>query len=124
MSGIGHAKLAAQRGGGHACGMVGEADAFWIRNGSEQVADKTVEFGIGDEVRSLLLQKRSAEHPGEAEQRGTSAGQTVGPVVGSDQFTLHAKCRSLQGDEINLFQSSAIHGLTKHEFISSPMREE
>src|SRR6267154_1193428 len=111
MSSIGHAKLAAQSGGGHACGMVSQAHGLWIGNGTQQIADKAVEFGVGDEMRGLLLPKRSAQNTRQAEQRRISAGQAVRSMVSTDQLTLNAKCRSLQRDEIDFFESRAIHGL-------------
>jgi len=66
----------------------------------------------------LLLAKRSAENTGQAEQRGVSAGQAIGPVIGADQFALHAKGRGLKRNEINVFESGAINRLAKHDCLS------
>ena len=44
----------------------------------------------------------------------TSAGQTVGLAVGTDQLALNAKCGGLQGDKIDVFEHVAVQGLAKH----------
>src|SRR6202020_3192549 len=71
--GVGDAKLAAQRGGGNACVMTGDVEHFDIEHsrighGAQQVADKTIEFGIGDQMSGLLIAKRTAEDARKTEQ--------------------------------------------------------
>ncbi|MGC1536763.1 MAG: hypothetical protein WA795_12725, partial [Candidatus Sulfotelmatobacter sp.] len=78
MSCIGDAKLAAKRDGGHASVMIGDVREFIVQDvrigdGTKQIANQTVEFGIGDEVSGLLVAKGSAENAGKTEQRGIAA---------------------------------------------------
>jgi len=92
---IGDAKLAAKRDRGRASMMIGDVREFVVQDmrigdGTQQVADQTIEFGIGDEVGGLLA-KGSAENTGKTEQRGISASQAIGAVIGGDQFTLDAE---------------------------------
>jgi len=123
MGRIGDAKLAAKRGRGHASVMVGNVREFivqdaWIGDGTQEVADQTVEFGISDEVSGLLMAQGSAENAGKTEQRGIAASQAIGPAIGGDQFTLDAKGSRLKGNEMNVLERSAIDRLAKHDCLS------
>ena len=79
--------------------MIGVAQHLWIGNGAEQVADQAVEFGVGNEVRGLLVAQGAAEHARKTDQRAAAAGQAVGLAVGADQLTLDAECGGLREDE-------------------------
>jgi hypothetical protein len=57
---IGDAKLAAKRGRGDVGVMVRSVYELRIGDCTQQVAHKSVEFRISDEMRRLLLAKRSA----------------------------------------------------------------
>ena len=114
MGSVGDAKLAAKRGRRDAGVMVCDLQDVRIGDRSKQIAHKTVEFCIGDEMSGLLMTKGSAQNSGEAEQRIASAGEAVRSVAGTDQFALDAKCSGLKRDEINVFEGSAINRLAKH----------
>src|SRR5580704_898626 len=90
-----------------------------MRDGAQQVADEVVEFGVEDQVRGLLVEQRSAEHAGQAEQRVAAAGQAIGLAVGADQLTLNAECGGLQRDKVDVFESIAVDRLAKHDDPSS-----
>jgi hypothetical protein len=113
---IGYAKLAAKSSRGHASMIIGNFSVQipGIGDSAQQIADKTVEFRIGDEMCCLLLSKRSTENTGQAEQRGVSAGQAIGPVIGADQFALDTKGSRLKRNEINILESGAVDRLAKH----------
>ena len=66
------AKLTAKRVRGHASLMIDNVHEFIVQemrigDGTQQVADQAVEFGIGDEVSGLLMAHRSAENAGKTE---------------------------------------------------------
>jgi hypothetical protein len=89
-----------------------------IGDGTQQIADQTVEFGIGDEVSGLLMAKGSSENAGETEQGVTAASQAIGPVIGGDQFTLDAKRSRLKRNKMNVLESRAVNRLAKHDCLS------
>ena len=62
-------------------------------------------FEVGDEMRGLLVQQRSAQHARKAQQGMASARQAIGLAVGADQLALDAKCGGLQRDKINVLKS-------------------
>src|SRR5712671_4531713 len=95
--------------------MVADVQNLRVGNGTEQVADKTVEFRISDEMSRLLLTKRTAQNTGQAEQRWIAASQTVRTAICADQLALNAKCRGLKGNEINVFEGIPINCFTKHQ---------
>ncbi len=100
--------------------IVGDAGDFpvdeWVGNSAEQIADEAIEFGIGDEVRGLLVAQRSTEHAREAEQSGIAAGQAIWAAISANQFALNAKCGGLKRDEMNVLKRRAVNSLaiTKH----------
>jgi hypothetical protein len=66
----------------------------------------------------LLMAEGSAEDAGKTEQRGISAGQAVGPVIGGNQFALDAERCGLKRNKVNVLESSAIDRLAKHDCLS------
>jgi hypothetical protein len=66
----------------------------------------------------LLVAQSSAQHPGEAEQRGIAAREAIRPAIGADQFALDAKRSGLKRNEMNVLESSAVNGLTEHACVS------
>ncbi len=123
MGGIGDAELAAKRSRGHAGVMVRNVEKLGIGDCAQQVADETVEFRIGDEMRRLLLAKGSPQNAGKAEQRRVAAGEAIRAAVGADQFALDAKRCRLERDEINVLESRAINRLAKHDYLSRHYQE-
>ena len=89
-----------------------------IGDGTKQVADQTVEFGISNEMGRLLVEEGSAEDTGKTEQRGISAGQAIRPVIGGDQFALDAERGRLKRNEVNVLERRAINRLAKHDCLS------
>jgi len=124
MGGVGDAKLAAKRGRRDAGVMVCDLQDVRIGDRSKQIAHKTVEFCIGDEMSGLLMTKGSAQNSGEAEQRIASAGETVRSVAGTDQFALDTKRGGLERHKIYVFESGAINRRTKHECLSRELKRE
>ena len=84
MARISDAKLAAKSHRRDASVMVGKVQNLRIGNRAQQVADKTVEFRIGDEMRRLLVAKGSAQNTRKAEQRRVATSQAIGTAVGAD----------------------------------------
>jgi hypothetical protein len=115
MGGVGDTELAEKGGRGKAGVVVGEVCDERVRNGTEQVADQTVEFRIRDEMSRLLLAKSSAKDSRKTEHGRAPAGQATGPAAGTDQFALDAKRGGLKWNEINVFEGAAIHRLAKHD---------
>ena len=118
MGSVSDAELAAKSSRWQARVMIRNIEKIRIGDGPKQVADKTVEFGIGDEMGGLLVAKSSAQNTGEAEQRRVATGQAGCSAVGADQFALDAKRRRLKRNEVNVFESSAVHRLAKHNYLS------
>src|SRR5260370_35053282 len=118
MGGVGDAKLAAKRGRRDAGVMVCDLQDVRIGDRSKQIAHKTVEFCIGDEMSGLLLTKGSAQNSGEAERRIASAGEAVRSAAGTDQFALDTKRGGLERHEVNVFETGAINLRPKHETLS------
>src|ERR1019366_4300394 len=113
MCGVGDAKLAAQGQRWHT-DMIGHTENLSFRHRAQQIAHEVVEFNVGDEMRSLLVAHRPAQHTGKTEQGMTPARQAIGPAVIADQFTLHAESGRLQRDKIDILESRAVHSLAKH----------
>src|SRR5581483_1116349 len=90
-----------------------------IGHGAKQVADQVIQFAIGDQVRSLLIEQRTTEHAGEPHDGEASAGQAVRLIVRADQLTLNTECGGLQRDKIDVLESSSVHSLAKHDCESS-----
>src|ERR1700693_5046157 len=103
--------------------MIRDVHHRGIGDGAQQVADKTVEFRIGNEVSRLLVAKSSAEHTRQAEQRSVATGQAIWTAVGADQLTLDAKGRGVKRNEINVFERGAINRLAKHDSLSRQHQE-
>ena len=76
---------------------------------------QAVELGVGDQVGSLLVAQRTAEHARQANEALASAGQAVWLVAGRDQFTLNAEAGGLQWDKIDVPESRAVNTLAKHD---------
>src|SRR6266700_1901379 len=115
MSSIGDPKLRAQSQGWHA-GMIGHAHNVRIGDRSQQITYQIVELDVGDKMRGLLVEYRSAQHARETEQHVAAACQTVSFTVGADQLTLDAKCGGLQGDKVDIPESIAAERLAKQPF--------
>src|SRR5579872_206746 len=88
-----------------------------VGNGAQQIANEIVELVIGNEMRSLLMPKRSAENARKTHQGLTSAGEAVGLAVDADDFTLHTESGGLQRDKRDVPKSAAVHGVAKHFFV-------
>ena len=114
MSSIGYPQLAALSERGHAS-VVRHGKNLRLRNGAKQVAHQAVELGVGDQVGSLLVAQRTAEHARQANEALASAGQAVWLVAGRDQFTLNAEAGGLQWDKIDVPESRAVNTLAKHD---------
>src|SRR6266576_2220489 len=114
MGGIGHAKLATVGERGHARVIF---RALEIRHwyGTEQIANETVELGIGDEVRRPLMAERAAKDARESDQCLAAACQAIGPGIGADHLALHAECGGLQGDKVNVLESRNISSVAEHD---------
>src|ERR1700677_3221438 len=100
--------------------MVGNFQNVRVGDGAQQVAHETIEFGIGDQVSSLLVAQCSTQDAREAEQRRVAAGEAIRTAVGADQFALDTKRGGLQRNEMYVLESSAVNGLAKTHCVSSP----
>ena len=113
---IGDAELAAQGEGWHSRVMVRVGERrLW--DSPKKVANQIVQFGIGDQVRRLLMEQRSSQHAGKPKQGMAATRQAIRLAVGTDQLTLNAEGGRLQGDKIDIPKSIAVHGLAKHDRI-------
>ena len=114
MSGIRDTKLATLCEQGDAGVLVG-IEGVWHGDGAEQVANQAVKFGISDEVRGLLTEKRSSKDAGKPDKGMAAAGEAKRLGTGADQFTLNAECGGPQRDKRDVLKSRAIHSITKHD---------
>src|SRR4029077_1873651 len=113
MGRIGQAKLATLGERGHARVFFRALEVrHWY--GTKQIAYETVEFGIGDEVRRLLMAERAAKDARESDQCLAAACQAIGTGIRADHFALHAECGGLQGDKVDVLESRNISSVAEH----------
>ena len=103
--------------------MIGVIEYCRVGNGTQQIANQIVEFGVGDQVRGLLVAERSTKDARKSEQRMAAAGWANGLAVVADQLALDAERGRLQRDKIDVLKFCGVQGLAKHDWQNPSPQE-